>query len=135
MGVMKLVDVLPPVATALLAPGEELIGCCVATWQKTFTGGMYAVAVAPTRIVLQKLDRRFAPTGDPLPLPPERIARAAVENGIGGEWSIPNLIMDAVSISVLITTTDGERLKLMVRSIANDNGRQQDPELYYDRER
>jgi len=100
-----------PIAEALLEPGETLVGCCVATWQKTFTGGMYAIAVAPRRVILQKLDRRFSPTGEPVSLTPEGIAHASVENGIGGTLSIPSLIMDAVAISVVLSPTQGERLR------------------------
>ena len=105
---------LVPVATALLDPGEDLVGCCVATWQKTFSGGMVAIAVASARIIAQRLDRRFQPSGAPLPLPPERIARVGAENGIGGTWSVPSLILDAVSITISLTTTDGERLRWML---------------------
>lgn len=105
---------LEPVARALLAPGETLVGCCIATRQKTFSGGMVAIAVAPGRIVVQALDRRFQPAGAPLSLPPERLARVRLVNGIGGSATLPSLIVDAVSISADLTTTDGERLKLML---------------------
>ena len=103
---------LEPIARAVLDDGEPLLGCCVATWQKTFSGGMVAIAVAPQRIVVQRLNRRFEPAGEPLSLPPERIARADVVNGISGGWSAPSVIMDAVSITISITTTDGERMRM-----------------------
>jgi hypothetical protein len=105
---------LEPVARALLAPGESLVGCCVATWQRTFSGGMVAIAVTNGRIIVQKVDRRFGPSGDPVSLPPARIARALVTNGVGGSVSIPSLIMDAVSVTVDITDIDGLRLRLML---------------------
>ena len=109
-----LADRLVPLARALLEPGEELIGCCVASWQKTFTGGMVAIAVSPTRIVVQRVDRRFAVSGSPVSLPPDRIARAEVMSGIGGTVSTPSLILDAVSITVTLSPVDGDRLRLMV---------------------
>lgn len=107
---------LEPVARGLLEPGETLVGCCVATWQRTFSGGMVAIAVAPARIVVQKLDRRFGASGEPVSLPPERIAHARVTNGVGGSVSIPSLIMDAVSVTVDITDIDGTRLRLLLMS-------------------
>ncbi|MEO8263702.1 MAG: hypothetical protein ABI566_14130 [Pseudolysinimonas sp.] len=109
-----LADRLVPVARALLDPGETLTGCCVATWQKTFSGGMVAIAVSPTRIVVQRLDRRFTPTGTAISLPPDRIARAELMNGIGGSVSAPSLILDAVSITVALSPVDGDRLRLML---------------------
>ena len=52
---------LRPVAESLLAPGETLLGTCVATQQKTFKGWMVAIVVTPDRLVLQKLTRKFEP--------------------------------------------------------------------------
>ena len=109
-----LADRLEPIARGLLAPGETLTGCCVATWQKTFSGRMVAVAVAPDRIVVQPLDRRLSPVGAPVPLPPEALARVRIENGVGGSVSIPSLIMDAVSITVDLSPVAGERMKLFL---------------------
>jgi len=105
---------LEPVARALLEPGEALTGCCAATWQRTFSGRMVAIAVSPGRIIVQPLDRRFAPVGDPVSLPPDRIRQADVRNGVGGSVSIPSIIMDAVSITVDLTTTEGQRIKLFL---------------------
>ena len=109
-----LADRLVPVARGLLEPGETLTGCCVATWQKTFSGGMVAIAVSPARLVVQRLDRRFAPAGAAISLPPERIARAEVSHGIGGTISAPSLILDAVAITVTLSPVDGDRLRLML---------------------
>jgi hypothetical protein len=105
---------LRPVARAMLAPDETLAGCCVATWQKTLSGRMVAIAVAPTRIVVQPLDRRFSPTGAAIPLPPDALARVRVANGVGGSVSIPSLIVDAVSITVDLSPVTGERMRLLL---------------------
>ena len=109
-----LAERLVPVARALLEPGETLTGCCVATWQKIFRGGMAGIAVSPTRIVVQHLDRRFAPSGLPVSLPRDRLARAEVMNGIGGTISAPSLILDGVSITVTLSPIAGDRLRLML---------------------
>jgi hypothetical protein len=109
-----LADKLVPVARGLLSPGEDLLGCCVATRQKTFSGGMVAIAVAPGRIVVQALDRRFSPAGAPISLPPESLTRVRLVNGVGGSVTVPSIIMDMVSITADLTTADGERLKLMM---------------------
>jgi hypothetical protein len=105
---------LEPVARALLEPGETLSGCCAATWQRTFSGRMVAVVITPGRVIVQPLDRHFAPAGEPISLPAERIARVSVSHGVGGSVSIPSIIMDAVSITVDLTTTDGMRIKLFL---------------------
>jgi hypothetical protein len=105
---------LVPVARALLAPDETLTGCCVATWQRTLSGRMVAIAVAPSRIVVQPLDRRFSPAADAIPLPPEALARVRVTNGVGGSVSIPSLIMDAVSITVDLSPVTGDRMRLLL---------------------
>lgn len=86
----------------------------MATWQKTFSGRMVAIAVAPGRIVVQPLDRRFSPAGPPVALPPEALARVRIENGVGGSVSIPSLIMDAVSITVDLSPVAGERMTLFL---------------------
>lgn len=110
----ELAETLLPIARALLSPGETLTGCCVGTWQRTFSGRMVAIAIAPGRIIIQPLDRRFRPVGSPISLPPERLARVGVRNGVGGSVSTPSIIMDAVIATVDLTTTDGMRLRLLL---------------------
>jgi hypothetical protein len=105
---------LEPIARAVLDDGETLVGCCVATWQKAFSGGMVAVAVAPDRIVLQRLDRRFTPAGDPISLPPDQVERATVTAGVGRSVSIPSILMENVSITVELTTTGAGRIRMML---------------------
>lgn len=110
----ELAETLVPIARALLSPGETLTGCCIATWQRTFSGRMVAIAIAPGRIIIQPLDRRFGPVGSPISLPPERLARVGVDHGVGGSVSTPSIIMEAVSVTVDLTTTDGMRLRLLL---------------------
>jgi hypothetical protein len=105
---------LEPVARSLLSPGEELTGCCVATWQRTFSGRMVAIAITQGRIIVQPVDRRFSPAGDPVSLSPENLTRVSVQHGVGGSVTIPSIIMDAVSITVDLTSTEGTRLKLLL---------------------
>lgn len=95
-----------------LEPGEELRGACLATQQSTFKGRMVAIGVAPGRILVQGLTRKFEPDGEPLSLPPERIAEAKAE-GAGGGWpEISAAIMDSAAVTLRIKTDDGEKLKL-----------------------
>ena len=67
-------DRLEPLARSLLEPGENLRGCCVATQQSLLSGRMVAIVVADDRLIVQGLTRRFEPAGEPLSLPPSRIA-------------------------------------------------------------
>jgi hypothetical protein len=103
---------LEPIARELLAPGEELRGCCVASQQSTFKGRMVAIAVTDGRLVIQGLDRKFGADGDPLSLTPERIAKAKIEGGGGGWMELENIVMDQVGVTLKIRTTDGQKLKL-----------------------
>jgi hypothetical protein len=103
---------LRPLAESLLAPGESMLGTCVATQQKTFKGWMVAIVVAPDRLVIQKLTRKFEADGEPLSLPPERIAKTRFGAG-GGLGADPSaLVLDQVASMLVLETTDGEKLKL-----------------------
>jgi hypothetical protein len=100
------------VVESVLAPDERSLGCCVATQQSLFKGRMVAIVVTEKRLVLQGLTRRFEPDGEPLSLPPERIAEAKAEGGGGGWPEIGAAIMDGVSVALKLRTSDGEKLKL-----------------------
>lgn len=105
---------LRPIAEAMLAPGEQLWGVCVATQTGMFKGRQVLLAVTGGRLLVQYLNRRFEPVGDAISLPPEGIADASVD-GAGGGW--PNVgmaIMDGAAVTLKIRTTDGDKLKLMM---------------------
>jgi hypothetical protein len=100
------------VAESLLAPGETLLGTCIATQQKTFKGWMVAIVVTGERLVLQKLTRKFEPDGEPLALTRSDIASASAGGG-GGLGADPSaLVLDGVATMLVIRTTGGEKLKL-----------------------
>lgn len=105
---------LRPVAESLLADGEELRGCCVATQSSLFKGRMVAIAVTDGRLIVQGLTRRFEPDGEPISLPPERIAEAKAEGGGGGWPEVGAAIMDRASVALKLRTNDGEKLKLLM---------------------
>ena len=72
------------------------------------------IGVTDRRLLVQSLDRRGDPVGDPLSLTPERVASAKA-GGAGGGWMTPEAaIADHVAVRLQIKTTDGERLKLML---------------------
>jgi len=105
---------LRPVVEALLEPGEELRGLCVATQASLFKGRQVALGVTDRRLLVQGMTRKFEPDGEPISLPPERIAKASAE-GAGGGWiQISAAIMDGAAVTLKLRTTDGERLKLML---------------------
>ena len=103
---------LRPVAESLLAPGEALLGTCVATQQKTFKGWMVAIVVTPDRLVVQKMTRKFAAEGEPLSLTRDRIAKAGASAGGGMGADSSSIVLDQVASMLVIETTDGEKLKL-----------------------
>ena len=98
-----------------LEGGEELRGVCVASQQKSlFKGGSTVIGVTDRRLLVQPLDRRGDPMGEPQSLTPERIASAKA-GGAGGDWLSPgNIVLDATASRLEIRTTDGEKLKLML---------------------
>jgi hypothetical protein len=87
----------------------------VASQQKSlFKGGSAAIGVTDRRLLIQSLDRRGNPVGEPLALTPDRI-ESAKAGPAGGEWfNVEAAIMDHAAVRLQIKTTDGEKLKLML---------------------
>lgn len=110
---------LRPLAESLVAEhaaGGELLGACVATQQKTFSGWMVAIAVTPERLILQRVAKGlpFAAEGQPTVLTATEIATAKA-SGAGGEWwNATAPIMDMAAVRLELKTTGGERIKLML---------------------
>lgn len=97
-----------------LEAGEQLRGVCVATQQSMFKGRQVAIATTDGRLIVQGMTRKFEPDGEPILLPPERIADASTE-GAGGGWpEISAALMDGAAVTLKLKTTDGEKLKLMM---------------------
>lgn len=110
----ELGDKLRAVVTPLLESGEDLRGVCVASQVSAFKGRAVAVATTDRRLLVQGVNRKFAPDGQPISIPPERLASASAEGGGGGWMNISAMIMDGAAITLRLRTTDGEKLKLMM---------------------
>ena len=66
------------------------------------------------RLLIQSLDRRGNPVGEPLALTPEQVASVKA-GGAGGGWFSPgNIVLDETADRIEIRTTDGETVKLML---------------------
>jgi hypothetical protein len=104
-----------PGLEARLESGEELRGVCVASQQKSmFRGGAAVIGVTDRRLLIQSLDRRGDPVGEPLALTAERIDGVKA-GGAGGGWFSPgNIVLDETADRIEIRTTDGEKVKLML---------------------
>jgi hypothetical protein len=104
-----------PVLTPLLDPGEELRGVVAATFQKTFSGAMWAIGVTDRRLVFQAFDRKWKANG-PLRSASSResLASADIDGAGDGWWTTSAAIADMHSLVMRITLDDGERVKLMV---------------------
>jgi hypothetical protein len=87
----------------------------VASQQKSlFKGGSAAIGVTDRRLLIQSLDRRGNPVGEPLAITPEEVASAKA-GPAGGEWfNVEAAILDHAAVRLQIKTTDGEKLKLML---------------------
>jgi hypothetical protein len=96
----------------LLEPGEELRGVCVATQQSMFKGRQVAIGVSERRLLIQGMNRKFEPDGEPILLPPEGIADASVDGAGGGWMEVGAAILDQAAITLKLRTSEGEKLKL-----------------------
>jgi len=110
---------LQPFAERLVAehaPGEELLGACVASQQRTFSGWMVAIAVTPEHLILQRLakGRSFAADGPPSVLGAADIATAKASGGGGWGTEVTAPIMDRAAVKLQLRTSGGEKLKLML---------------------
>ena len=72
----------------LCPPEEPLVGAIVTTNTKFLKSELYAVGVTPQRLVLQPLDRRQEPKGDPVWVTKGEIVNCAIWGEGGGfrEW-------------------------------------------------
>jgi hypothetical protein len=106
-----------PILQGELAQGETLRGIAAATLQKTFSGGLFAIGVTDRRLLLQQLDRKLQPKEAAVPVAPEALASGDIEGaGPFGSTEVIDTaaIVDAVSITVRLQTTEGRRFKLMM---------------------
>jgi hypothetical protein len=95
--------------------GEELRGICVASQQKgMFKGGAVALGVTDRRLLVQSLNRRGEPDGEPLSLERSQIESAKAGPAGGGWITVDAAILDHAAVRLQIRTTDGEKLKLML---------------------
>jgi hypothetical protein len=103
-----------PHIEALLEPGERIEGILAATIQKTFSGGLYALAVTNRRLIIQRMRGR-SPKGEPVSVRPEELVDADVDGAGGGWWTAPAAILDAVAVQLTLRTTDQttHKLKMM----------------------
>jgi hypothetical protein len=98
-----------------LEGGEELRGVCVASQQKSlFKGGAAVIGVTDRRLLVQSLDRRGNPVGEPRALTPDLIESARAGPAGGGWINVDTAILDHAAVRLQIRTTDGEKLKLML---------------------
>ncbi len=93
-----------------LRPGEPLIGVVHANEQKTFSAKLYAVGVTPDRIILQPVDRKWAPAGDPRSVTRGDVVGCSVW-GWGG--SVASWLSTNADQQIRIETADF-KVKLMV---------------------
>jgi hypothetical protein len=105
---------LRPHLETLLEPGEMLEGICAASQQQgLFKGRGVALGITEGRLIVQGLDRRGDPDGEPLSLTPQDISEAKAE-GAGGGWAeIGAALMDKHAVKLRLRTASGEKIQLM----------------------
>jgi hypothetical protein len=97
-----------------LGPGEGLRGIAAATFQKTFSGLLYAVGVTDRRLLLQPLDRHVQPKGDLVSVSPGTLESFELDGAGSGWMTAPAAVLDATALTLKLRTSDGERFKLMM---------------------
>ena len=104
-----------PLLEAKLEGGEDLRGLCIASQQKgMFSGASAVIGVTGRRLLVQSLDRRGDPDGEPLGIAPGEVASVKA-GGAGGGWiNVSTVILDHAAVRLEIRTTGGEKLKLML---------------------
>ena len=85
---------------------------CVAVQQSAFRGNQVALGVTDRRVLVQPLDRRFEPKGDPVTIGPGEVAEARAE-GMGDEWWNTQVsLVGGAALTLRVRTTGGTKLKL-----------------------
>jgi hypothetical protein len=105
-------DLVLPILESLLGDGEELRGWCLGTEQSTFSGHTTILGITERRLVLQPVDRKFRPKGDPSSIRPGELARAEADGAGAAWWNTTAPVMDAAALVVVFETTNGERRRL-----------------------
>lgn len=105
-------EVVTPVIDALLAPGEQLQGWCLATEQSTFSGHTTVLGVTDQRLVVQAVDRKFRPKDAVLSIRPDELAGASTDDAGSNWWTATAAIMDSAALTLKLETTSGEKRKL-----------------------
>ncbi|HEX9376675.1 MAG TPA: hypothetical protein VGB19_10625 [Actinomycetota bacterium] len=101
-----------PGLEGLLEPGETLRGLAAATFQKTFSGGLYAIGVTDRRLILQPLDRKLQPKKPARSVGRADVAKAELGGAGGGDFNAASAVMDAAALTLVLRTTDGQKFKL-----------------------
>jgi len=105
-------EVVTPVLDALLTPGEQLRGWCLATEQSAFSGHTVILGVTDQRLLLQSVDRKFRPKDDALSIRPDELAHADADGAGGAWWTATAAIMDSAALKVKLETTTGAKRTL-----------------------
>lgn len=105
-------EVLLPHIEALLEPGEQLRGWCIASEQSTFSGNTVVVGVTDQRLLLQKVDRKMQPKDAATSIRPGELASVKGDGAGHGWWTATGAIMDSAALEVRLQTTTGEKRKL-----------------------
>lgn len=85
-----------------------------ATFQKTFSGSLYAVGVTDRRLLLQPLDRHLEPKGALVSVSPGTLESFELDGAGDGWLTAPAAVLDAAALTLKLRTRDGERFKLMM---------------------
>ncbi len=101
-----------PHLEALLEDGEDLRGVCAASQQQgMFKGRAVAIAVTDRRLLIQPLDRKGNPSGDPLSIAPDQVESARAGDSV---TNLNTAIVSSGAAALTLRTTNGEKLKLML---------------------
>jgi hypothetical protein len=109
----RLAEKLEPIAAGLAAPGEEIHGTAIATKTAMFSGSQVALVLVGERLVIQPLDRKLTPKGEPLALTVGDVESYRI-SGLGDGWLTAISVAANKGIELRLKVTSGEKFKLMM---------------------
>jgi hypothetical protein len=89
---------------SLLVPGEVLRGTIVANQQKTFSATLYLVGTTDRRIIMQPVDRKWQPNGEPFSFGMNDITNTSI-------WGSAHESAGKGEKIATFLTTSGDRIK------------------------
>jgi hypothetical protein len=109
----KLAEKLRPIAESSLHRGEDLRGVLATTSAKVYGGKTFVLVITSKRLVVQPTSSTWVPTGAPMPIHPDEIARYELRGWSEDALRGPLKKLSQRGFRLNIKTTDDRPFELM----------------------